>query len=69
MTYREDGEHGIIGICNICGNEIYNSDNYDYNGVYSMVHNSCKREQLRTFINKYNNRTGHEPKRFKVVRD
>lgn len=62
-------ERDIIGICDICGEEIFENEHCEYKGIYSMVHIDCKREQLREFISKYNNRTGHEPKRFRIVRD
>ena len=62
-------DYDVIGTCDICGDEVYNNEDYEYKSIYSVIHISCKREQLREFISKYNNRIGHEPKRFRMVRD
>ena len=61
-------ERDIIGICDICGEDIYENEHCEYKSIYNMVHTDCKREQLREFIGKYNARSDYEPKRFKITR-
>lgn len=56
-----------IGICDICGNEVYEEEEYNYT-EQGITHNICEQAVFKEFIRRYNRRLDYKPKKFRIER-